>query len=355
MAAEVDLPRTLPPTRLSARRLARVDRATALLLLASREAWQQAGWESSEPVPFVLGTTGGGMTLGEDYFRQALREPNRYRQQATRALYYQSQTQARVVADALGFTGPILLISNACASGANAVGQAWELIRAGHFQRALCGGYDALSQLVFAGFDALQALSPTECRPFDASRDGLALGEGAGVLALETLENARRRSADILAEIIGYGSTIDLHHLTQPQPEGDAALSSMKLACDSAQISCHEVDYVNAHGTGTPLNDTAEAIAIHRWADGHAARLPVSSTKASVGHLLGGAGAVEALVCVMSLCEQWLPPQLALREPDPACKFPIVRAPQEASVNVALSNSFGFGGVNATLLLRRWS
>ena len=354
-AAEVDLPPTFPPTLLGPRQLGRIDRATALLLLASREAWQQSGWQSTEPVPYVMGTTGGGMTLGEDYFRQAIREPNSYRNQATRALYYQSQTQARIVADSLGFTGPILLISNACASGANAVGQAWEVIRAGHMRRALCGGYDALSQLVFAGFDALQALSPTECRPFDAARDGLALGEGAGILALETIDSARERGANILAEIIGYGSTIDLHHLTQPQPEGEAALNSMRLACESAGVHCHEVDYVNAHGTGTPLNDTAEAIAIHRWADGYAARLPVSSTKASVGHILGGAGAVEAVVCLMSLREQWLPPQLALREPDPACKFPIVRTPREARVNVVLSNSFGFGGVNATLVLRRWS
>ncbi len=354
-AAQVELPSALPPNRLTPRHLQRFDRAAAMLLLASHEAWEQTAWNGSGQVQFVLGTTAGGMTLGEEYFKQALETPNHLSRQPTRALHYQSQTQARLVADALGFSGPVLLISNACASGANAIGEAWELIRAGRAERILAGGYDALSQLVFAGFDALQALSPTACRPFAAERDGLALGEGAAVMALETLESAQRRGAEILGEIIGYGASIDTHHLTQPHPEGDAALLSMTRACQSAGISAADVDYVNAHGTGTPLNDSAEAIAIHRWADGHAAKIPVSSTKASIGHLLGGAGAVEALVCLMSLREQWLPPQAVLGDPDPVCKFPIVTKPREARVRVALSNSFGFGGVNATLVLRRWS
>jgi 3-oxoacyl-[acyl-carrier-protein] synthase II len=354
-AAQVDLPGKLPPNRLTPRQTGRLDRAATMLLLASSEAWEQAGWDGTEPVRLVLGTTAGGMTLGESYFRQAVEQPQRKRQQPTRALYYQAQTQARIVADALGFSGPVTLISNACASGANAIGEAWELIHAGHCDRALAGGYDALSQLVFAGFDSLQALSPTACRPFDASRDGLALGEGAGILALEGFESARRRGADILAEVIGYGMTIDTHHLTQPQPEGDAAVASMDLACRSAQVTPAEISYLNAHGTGTPLNDSAEAIAICRWADGHAGQIPVSSSKASIGHLLGGAGAVEAVVCVMALRQQWLPPQTNFQEPDPLCKFPIVRQPKEARIEIALSNSFGFGGVNATVVLRRWS
>ncbi len=353
-AAQVDLPCTLPPNRLGTRQLERLDRAARMLLLASNEAWNQAGWSRHEPVRFVLGTTAGGMTLGESYFRQALHEPQRKRGQPTRAVYYQSQTQGRIVSDALGFPGTVTLISNACASGANAIGEAWEWIRGGHAQHALAGGYDALSQLVFAGFDSLQALSPTTCRPFDAGRDGLTLGEGAGVLALESWDSARRRGAQVLAEVIGYGSTIDTHHLTQPHPEGDAALKSMQLACDSARINPAEVDYINAHGTGTPLNDSAEATAICRWANGDVARLPVSSTKASIGHLLGAAGAVEAVVCLMVLREQWLPPELTLGTPDPACRFPVVSRPQEARVEYALSNSFGFGGVNATLIFRRW-
>jgi 3-oxoacyl-[acyl-carrier-protein] synthase II len=182
----------------------------------------------------------------------------------------------------------------------------------------------------------------------------LALGEGAAVIALETLECARMRNAPILGEIIGYSTSIDQHHLTQPHPQGSTTLTVMKLACASAGITPDEVDYINAHGTGTPLNDASEALAISQWAGPRAATLPVSSTKSSVGHLLGGAGAVEAVVCLMALREQWLPAQAAFETPDPACNFPIVHQPRDARLNVALSNSFGFGGVNATLILRRW-
>ena len=218
----------------------------------------------------------------------------------------------------------------------------------------MAGGYDALSQLVFAGFDSLQALSPTQCRPFDSERDGLALGEGAAVLTLETLECAHRRGAVILGEIVGYGAATDAHHLTQPHPQGEAALASMSAACQQARLTPEQIGYVNAHGTGTPLNDRAEAAAINRWAAGRAATLPVSSTKASIGHLLGAAGAVEAIVCLMALRGQWLPPTTTLQTVDPACAFPIVRQPTDAVFDYALSNSFGFGGANATLILRRW-
>ena len=355
VAAEVDLPDALPPCSLSRRQVGRLDRAGAMLVHAACGAWQQAKWQSADNVPLVLGTTAGGMSLGEAYFRQAMQVPRRQRQQPTRAIHYQAQVQGRMVLDALGFNGPITIISNACASGSNAIGHAWDLIRRGQAECVLAGGYDALSELVFAGFDALQALSPTVCRPFDAGRDGLALGEGAAVVALETLERARRRGAPILGEVIGYGTSIDQHHLTQPHPQGETALAVMKLACESAHVAPEDIDYLNAHGTGTAMNDGAEAIAISHWAGDRAATLPVSSTKASIGHLLGGAGAVEAVVCLMALCEQWLPPETAFETPDPACNFPIVRRPQDARVNIALSNSFGFGGVNATLILRRWT
>ncbi len=383
-AAEVDLPDVLPPTGLSRRQMGRLDRAGKMLLLAANEAWQQAGWKpaqepavrssafarpeppeggtpnpslnrAADDVPLVLGTTAGGMSLGEDYFRQAVQSSNRHRRQSTRAVHYQPQIQARMVLDALNINGPITIITNACASGSNAIGHAWNLIRCGQAERALAGGYDALSLLVFAGFDALQTLSPTVCRPFDAKRDGLALGEGAALVALETLQSAQRRKSTILGELIGYGTTIDRHHLTQPQPEGNAALAAMQLACESARLAPADVDYVNAHGTGTPLNDSAEALAIRRWAGDRAGTLPVSSTKASIGHLLGAAGAVEAVICLMALREQWLPVQAAFETPDPACNFPIVRQPRDAKLNVALSNSFGFGGVNATLIFRRWA
>jgi len=354
-AAEIDLPAALPSTLLNAKHIARLDRAASLLLLATVEAWRQSGWEPAENRPLVLGTTAGGMSLGEAYFRQAVQRPHSHRHQPTRAVHYQPQVQARMVLDALGSSGPITIVSNACASGGNAIGHAWELIRYGRAECALAGGYDALSELVFSGFDALQALSTTLCRPFDARRDGLALGEGAAVVALETLEHARRRGAPILGELIGYGTAIDQHHLTQPHPQGDTTLTVMKQACATAGVTPEDVDYLNAHGTGTVLNDSSEAHAISKWAGRRAATLPVSSTKASIGHLLGGAGAVEAVICLMTLCEQWLPPEMAFETPDPACHFPVVHQPQDARVNVALSNSFGFGGVNATLILRRWA
>ena len=355
IAAEVTVPNTLPPTRLTQRQSARLDRAGAMLLTASHEAWQQSGWEPSHHLPLVLGTTAGGMSLGEDYFHQAVRKPHHHRGQPTRAFQYQAQAHGRIVADALGFQGPITIISNACASGSNAIGHAWELIRRGVAGRVLAGGYDALSLMVFAGFDSLQALSTTTCRPFDARRDGLALGEGAATLALESLDVARERNAAILGEIIGYGTTMDAHHLTQPHPQGDAALAAMTLASEAASVAPPDIDYVNAHGTGTPLNDSAEALAINRWAGQHATTLPVSSTKAGIGHLLGGAGAVEAVACLMALREQWLPPEITFESPDPTCRFPIVDKPQDGRLRVVLSNSFGFGGVNATLILRRWA
>jgi 3-oxoacyl-[acyl-carrier-protein] synthase II len=269
--------------------------------------------------------------------------------------HYQAQRQALDLAEAFRFSGPITIIANACASGANAIGHAWHLVRTGQAGRVLTGGYDALSHLVFSGFDSLQALSPTQCRPFDAQRDGLALGEGAAVLTLESFDSARGRGAEILGEIVGYGASTDSHHLTQPHPKGNAALASMRAACEVANVSPAKITYINAHGTGTPLNDSAEAEAINAWANGHARNVLVSSTKASIGHLLGGAGAVETIVCLMALREGWLPPTRTTANVDPLCAFPLVREPTDRMFDYALTNSFGFGGANATLVLRRWS
>jgi 3-oxoacyl-[acyl-carrier-protein] synthase II len=293
--------------------------------------------------------------MGEEYYRQAINPAARSQGLAQRAIQYQPQRQGLDLAQAFGFRGPQTIIANACASGANAVGHAWHLIRHGRAERVLTGGYDALSHLVFSGFDSLQALSPTECRPFDARRDGLALGEGAAVLALETLDGATERGAEILGEVCGYGAATDPHHLTQPHPNGDAALQSMRGACISAGVRPEQIGYVNAHGTGTPLNDSAEAAAIKRWAEADAAKIPVSSTKAGIGHLLGAAGAVETVVCLMALREQWLPPMRTVEQPDAACAFPVVREAKTAKFEYALTNSFGFGGANASLVLRRWA
>jgi 3-oxoacyl-[acyl-carrier-protein] synthase II len=331
-----------------------MDRSFKLLLCAAHEAWQQARWPHSGNLPLVLGTTSGGMGMAQTLYCQALQQPRDRRGQPTRVRYYQPQEQALNLEQALGFTGPITIIANACASGANAIGHAWELVRSGEAERVLTGGYEALNQLVYAGFDSLQALSTTQCRPFDAHRDGLALGEGAAILALETLPHARARGADILGEIVGYGATTDRYHLTQPHPEGNAAFQAMSAACTSAGLRPEQIDYVNAHGTGTPLNDVAEAAAINRFAGAHSANLPVSSIKSSIGHLLGAAGAVEAVASLMALRQQWLPPTTTIESVDPACNFPVVTVPAEARLQYALTNSFGFGGANASLILRRW-
>ena len=295
------------------------------------------------------------MSLGEAFYRQSLLSTHTDRQQPTRVIHYQPQRQALDLGEALGFSGPITIIANACASGANAVGHAWELIRHGRAERVLAGGYEGLCQLIFSGFDSLQALSPTVCRPFDRTRDGLALGEGAAVVAMETLEGAVKRGATILCEVVGYGTSTDIHHLTQPHPQGDAALAAMQAACASAKLGPEQIGYVNAHGTGTPLNDSAEAAALNRGAGSSAKDIPVSSTKSSVGHLLGAAGAVEVVISLMALSERWLPPTSTLQEPESGCAFPLIRRPMEAKIEYALTNSFGFGGANATLILRRWS
>lgn len=353
-AAQVEFPDKLPATKLTARQAQRLERATKLLLFAAWEAWSQAGWEASENIPTVLATTSGGMSLGEEYYRTSIQRPNARHGQPTRVLRYLCQQQPLDLQNALGYAGPITIIANACASGSNAIGHAYELVRNGRAERVLTGGYDALSHMVFSGFDSLQALSPTTCRPFDAHRDGLLLGEGGAVLCLETFESAKRRGAEILGEIAGYGSATDSHHLTQPHPNGDAALITMSAACERAKISPEQIGYINAHGTGTPLNDVAEAHAINRWAGHHAKNIPVSSTKPSVGHILGGAGAVEAVICLMALREQWLPPTSTLQTLDPICQFPFVSKPTDATLDHALSNSFGFGGSNASIILRRW-
>lgn len=355
IAAEIDLPESLPCTNLSEKKLRRVNRATRMLLLAAHEAWAQSGWQPQENLPVVLGTTSGEMLLGQDFFEQAIRAPRHFKNQATRIAYYQVQRQGLDLCEAFGFQGSITTISNACASGANAIGHAYEMLRGGRADKVMTGGYDALCHLIYAGFDSLQALAPTPCRPFDAERNGLTLGEGAAVLTLETLASAEKRGAEILGEIIGYGAATDTYHLTQPHPEGNAALAAMNAACASARVSPEQIDYINAHGTATPQNDATEAAAINRWAGAHAKNVRVSSTKAGIGHLLGAAGAVEAVACLMALRGRWLPPEISLNKADPVCRFQIVREPVDKKIMTALSNSFGFGGANAALIFRRWA
>ena len=339
--------------KLTDREAARMDRGTRLVLHATAQAFETAGLEKISPeTPFVVGTSAGAMPLGEEFFKAAT--AGEKRGQFSRVEHYQPQRQASTVQRALGFRGQTQIISNACASGANAIGHAFHMIRAGRREMAVAGGYDALCQLVFAGFDSLQALAESGIpRPFDAHRDGLAIGEGAAMFILESEASMLTRGATPIAEICGYGMATDLHHLTQPHPEGTAAVRSMTAATRQAGMRPNEIQYINSHGTGTPLNDIAEANAISEWAGKDVGKVAVSSTKSAMGHLLGGAGAVESAICLLALQHQHLPASLNIREPDPACKFDLVREPRAAALDVALTNSFGFGGSNASLIFRQ--
>lgn len=342
---------------LGSREAARLDRGSRLLLHATAQAITGAGL-GGMPVttPFVVGTSAGAMPLGEDYYKAASQMADGRRGQISRAEHYQPQRQMATVQRALGFRARTQLISNACASGANAIGHAYHLVRNGRHGMALAGGYDALCQLVFAGFDSLHALAESGIpRPFDAHRDGLALGEGAAMFVLESEESMLSRGATPLVEIMGYGMATDLHHLTQPHPEGDAAVRSMSAACAEAGLKPRDIHYINSHGTGTPLNDVAEANAISTWAGDDVANIAVSSTKSAMGHLLGGAGAIEAAICLLTLQHQWLPASLNIREADPACRFDLIREPRAAKLHTALTNSFGFGGSNASLIFQNAS
>ena len=351
--ADVPEARDLPAGHLHPRQRARLDRPTRMLICAGSETMAMAGLGEGMAVPWVLGTSAGAMGVGEEYYRHAVGNPGCHRGQAERVHGYQPQVQAALAAAALGTHGPATLIANACASGANAIGHAFHLVRHGGAGIVLAGGYDALSLMVFAGFDSLQALSTGLPRPFDAERDGLALGEGAAVVVVESLAHARARGAAgrVLGEITGYGTCADIHHLTQPGPDGAAALSAMREAVRTAGIAVDDIDYLNAHGTGTPLNDAAEAAAIAELAGAAAARLSASSTKSSIGHLLGGAGAVEVVVCLMAIKESFLPPTTTVRTPDPAVAFDLVREPRAKRLRHVLTNSFGFGGATACLAL----
>lgn len=356
--AELTLPDRLPDSDLNDREATRIDRSSAMLMHATAEALTQAQWpngESEISAALVFGTSAGAMPSGEAFYRQAL-ESTSQRKQASRIHGYYPQSQILNLCRAFNIRGPLSVIANACASGANALGHAASLIRNGSAERVLCGGYDALSELVFAGFDCLQALSTTTPRPFDADRDGLALGEGAAVFTLESHQAAQARGATILAEIAGYGMSTDTHHLTQPHPDGIAALQSMQSACKDAAITPDQIGYINSHGTGTPLNDSAEANAISAWAGESLVRnIPVSSTKGGIGHLLGGAGAVEAAICILAMNGGWIPPNVPIGTPDPTVRFDLVTSRRDASFDHCLTNSFGFGGANATVIFKSLS
>ena len=339
-------------SKLTPHQEARVDRGSKMMLLAVREMLREADLTDLKEVDaVVIGTSAGAMMVGERYFRNARSSMQPLKGQLTDLESYQPQRQMTTLMDEFGWRGPIVIISNACASGANAIGYGMELIRSGAARRGIAGGYDAVAELVFAGFDSLKALAPSGIpRPFDANRDGLAIGEGAAAVLLESEEALVERKATALAEAAGYATATDLHHLTQPDPEGKAAIRTMTKACEMAGIEPDQVDYLNSHGTGTPFNDVAEGSAIAAWAGNATSGIGVSSTKSAMGHLLGCAGAVEAVICLMAMKGGWMPASLNIREVDPVVSFDLVRTFRRAPVHTTLTNSFGFGGTNASLV-----
>ena len=268
-----------------------------------------------------------------------------------------------LAAIALGAKGPSSAVATACAAGSNSIGDAFQLLQLGKADAMICGGAEsAITPLGVAGFASAKALSfrnddpSTASRPFDKTRDGFVIGEGSGILVLETLAHAEARGATILAEIVGYGTTCDAHHITSPTPGGVGGAAAMRLALDDGGIAAESVDYVNAHGTSTPANDSNETAAIKSALGSRAKDIPVSSTKSMTGHLLGGSGGIEAVACVLALRNGVVPPTINYNNPDPECDLDVVpNTARELTLGTVLSNSFGFGGHNVCLAFRRMS
>ena len=334
----------------------RADRASVLLYHATAEALAEAAlpggaWAPGRAV-VILGTSLGGMAAGERYHAAYLRKgPDRGRASCT--LDHLAHAQPLHVLAEFGIRLVPAVLANACASGANAIGHAFRAIRQGRAELALCGGYDPLCEFAFAGFHALQALTAERCRPFDRARSGLAIGEGAAILVLEAWARATGRGAPILGEVLGYGESNDAFHVTRPDPSGQAAARAVQRALADAGLAPETIGYVNAHGTGTPFNDAAESAALLTALGPHGGAVPLSSTKAMIGHMLGAAGAGEAILSLLALRAGTLPPNLNYEQPDPACRLHVLREAEPSTARVALSNSFGFGGANAALLLGR--
>jgi 3-oxoacyl-[acyl-carrier-protein] synthase II len=317
--------------------------------------------EQSDRVGVVVGTGLGGLPALEKYHQILMeRGPDRISPFFIPMLI--ANLAPGQIAIQYGMKGPNLCTVTACATGSHCIGEASRIIQYGDADVMVAGGTEAnLTPLTVGGFNAMNALSvrndePEKAsRPFEKSRDGFIVGEGAGTLILEELEHARARGARIYAEVIGYGYNADAYHITAPAPDGEGFARCMRMALKDAGISPDEVDYVNAHGTSTKLNDYSETLAIKDVFGDRAKKIPVSSIKSMIGHLLGAAGAVEAVVSILSLRDQICPPTINYEEPDPECDLDYVpNVARKQAMNVALSNSFGFGGTNATLVFRRF-
>ncbi len=334
--------------------LKKLSRTDQFGLIASEEAVKTSGIRSypSEEVGVCLGAGAGGMFEAETYHREIL-----VKGRSKPSLiwpFIPSYTTDRV-AERFGFSGPKFTVTTACSSSATAIGYGADLIRSGRSRAVLCGGSEALSELTFGGFNSLKATDPSPCKPFDRKRAGMSLGEGAGILILEDFDEAIKRGARIYAEFLGYGIGGEAYHITAPEPSGMREARIIGEAMEESRILPAEVDYINAHGTGTPLNDKVETLSIKNVFGERAHSIPVSSIKSSVGHCLGSAGAIEAIASVLSIIYQFIPPTLTHREGDEDCDLDYVPGKsREAQVEVVLSNSFAFGGNCTTLVFGKY-
>ncbi len=352
-----------PTSVIDAKEIKRMDQFTVLAMMAADEALAQSGLLKNADlnrVGVIIGTGTGGMGTFEEQHARLLRAgPRRVSPFFVPMLI--SDIAAGQVSIRYGLKGPNYCVVSACATANTAIGDAFRMLKYGDAEAIVAGGSEAsILPMAIAGFANMRALSrnpdpETACRPFDSDRDGFIMGEGAGMLILEELEHARRRGASILAEIVGYGATADAYHITAPAEGGEGAVRAMQIAIKDGNARPEEVGYVNAHGTSTSANDKTETTAIKTVFGAHAHDLIVSSTKSMTGHLLGAAGGIEAIACVLALQRQEVPPTINYQTPDPECDLNY--SPNSATKHTfdyALSNTFGFGGHNAVLLMRRY-
>ena len=342
----------------------KLDRNVLFALTAAKEALADADMNGHRYEPERLGVIVGNCIGGfNELMRQydVLRERGPDRVSPTFLANVLVDSASGQLAIELGFRGPNYAVVSACATGSHALGEAAELVRRGDADAVIAGGTEScIHPLILAGFCSMRGLAAGDgdaakaARPFDARREGFVMAEGAAVFVLEELEAARARGARVYAEVLGYGASNDAHHMLQPDPESGGVVSMMRAALDRAGVDPNQVDYINAHGTGTPLGDLAETQAIKEVFGDHAYELAVSSTKSMLGHMFGAAGAIEAMACVLAIHEGVLPPTINYEEPDPDCDLDYVpNEAREAHVRVALSNAMGLGGHNGCVLIGR--
>ncbi|OGP92186.1 MAG: beta-ketoacyl synthase [Deltaproteobacteria bacterium RBG_16_47_11] len=334
--------------------LKRLSRTDQFALIAAEEAVQDSGINAcaSEEVGICLGAGAGGMFEAEAYHREVLLKR---KSRASLLLPFIPSFTANRVAQRFSFSGPMATITTACSSSATSIGYGADLIGNGRAKAVLCGGSDALSELTFGGFNSLRATDPSPCKPFDKKRAGMSLGEGAAILVLEELDGALKRGAKVYAEFLGYGIGGEAYHITAPEPTGMMEARIMGKALEESGIKPSEVDYINAHGTGTSLNDKVETLSIKKVFGEKAYSIPVSSIKSMVGHCLGSAGVIEAVASILSILHSFIPPTVNHQERDEDCDLDYVPGKsRELNVKVVLSNSFAFGGNCTTLVFGKY-